>query len=271
MLSCNFFPQISLPSRFSKKNASLLDQIFVKNSFLDRSVSSAILFNDISDHLGCISEIGYLNNKYKPVPKYVTIRKRDENSLINFREAIASTDLLSKLDHSSDSDPNKNYDIIHNAIQTSIDEHLPTKTVRFNRYKHKNSKWITSGLLKSIQFRDKLYKKFHKYKPGTDNRNNLQINLRTFNAILKKSIHMAKSDYYHTQLNKYKKDTRKTWDTLKDILNKNKNNKHSHLFTKNNKKITHPRDIAEGFNEHFSSIIGNSGSDVDKINGYKRY
>ena len=271
MLSCNFFPQISLPSRFSKKNASLLDQIFVKNSFLDRSVSSAILFNDISDHLGCISEIGYLNNKYKPVPKYVTIRKRDENSLINFREAIASTDLLSKLDHSSDSDPNKNYDIIHNAIQTSIDEHLPTKTVRFNRYKHKNSKWITSGLLKSIQFRDKLYKKFHKSKPGTENRNNLQLNLRTFNSILKKSIHMAKSDYYHTQLNKYKKDTRKTWDTLKDILNKNKNSKHSHLFTKNNKKITHPRDIAEGFNEHFSSIIGNSGSDVDKINGYKRY
>ena len=53
MLSCNFFPQISLPSRFSKKNASLLDQIFVKNSFLDRSVSSAILCNDISDHLGC--------------------------------------------------------------------------------------------------------------------------------------------------------------------------------------------------------------------------
>ena len=159
MLSSSFFPQITLPSRFSKKSAALLDQIFVKNRFIDKNVNSVILCNDISDHMGCISEIGYLNSKYKPVPKYVTIRKKDEKSLRNFHESIVNSNLLSKLDCSTECDPNTNYDIINDTIQTAMDQHLPTKTVKFNRYKHKNSKWITSGLLRSIQFRDKLYKK----------------------------------------------------------------------------------------------------------------
>ena len=79
MLSSSFFPQITLPSRFSKKSAALLDQIFVKNRFVDKNVNSVILCNDISDHMGCISEIGYLNSKYKPVPKYVTLRKKMKN------------------------------------------------------------------------------------------------------------------------------------------------------------------------------------------------
>ena len=35
---------------------------------------------------------------------------------------------------------------------------MPTKLVKFNKYKHKKSMWITQGILRSIQYRDKLYK-----------------------------------------------------------------------------------------------------------------
>ena len=36
--------------------------------------------------------------------------------------------------------------------------HLPNKLVNFDRTKHRKSKWITNGILKSINTKDKLYK-----------------------------------------------------------------------------------------------------------------
>ena len=42
------------------------------------------------------------------------------------------------------------------------------KFVKFNKYKHKKSKWITYGILKSIRFRDNLYKKIENNEPGTE-------------------------------------------------------------------------------------------------------
>ena len=36
---------------------------------------------------------------------------------------------------------------------------FPKKSVKFNKYQHKLSNWITTGILKSIEFRDNLYKR----------------------------------------------------------------------------------------------------------------
>ena len=33
------------------------------------------------------------------------------------------------------------------------------KSVKFNKYTHSKSKWITKGILKSIKYKDNLYKK----------------------------------------------------------------------------------------------------------------
>ena len=39
------------------------------------------------------------------------------------------------------------------------DKHLPKKNVKFNRKKHKMAKWMTNGILKSINNKVKLYEK----------------------------------------------------------------------------------------------------------------
>ena len=61
------------------------------------------------------------------------------------------------LDNNLIADPNENYNIIENIIIDSKNKHLPSKLVRFNKYNHKLSPWITNGILTSISFRDKLY------------------------------------------------------------------------------------------------------------------
>ncbi len=51
-----------------------------------------------------------------------------------------------------------------------------------------------------------------------------KINLKTYNNILKQSIHHAKKSYYEQIFNKVKNDIKGTWKTNNGILNKMKEN-----------------------------------------------
>ena len=87
-----------------------------------------------------------------------------------------------------DSIPNINYNIIHYVIEKIRKTHMTSKLVKYNKYKHKKSKWITSGLLRSIRFRDNLYKKIKLTNPASIEYETLRINLKTYNNILKMLI-----------------------------------------------------------------------------------
>ena len=61
--------------------------------------------------------------------------------------------------------------------------------------------------------------------------------------------------YYHKQFEKFKKDSRKTWELIKNILNANKSKKDFPSFFKVKDCImTNKEQIAEHFNQFFSSI-----------------
>ena len=54
------------------------------------------------------------------------------------------------------------YTIFHNTITNAINMHLPIEKLKINKHKHKKSHWITSGIIKYIHFRDKLFMKLKK-------------------------------------------------------------------------------------------------------------
>ena len=56
------------------------------------------------------------------------------------------------------SDPNVNYNLLESEILKANRKFMPTKFVKFRKYKHKINNWMTPGILKSIKYRDKLYK-----------------------------------------------------------------------------------------------------------------
>ena len=99
-----------------------------------------------------------------------------------------------------------------------------------NKHKHKLSQWITTGLIKSIEFRDKLYKRLKSWPQDSPEHNRMEYNLKTYNGYLKQCIRTAKREYYVHEFTKYKNDIRKTWDTLKDIINKKNLNRISPLI-----------------------------------------
>ncbi len=69
---------------------------------------------------------------------------------------------------------------------------MPTKLVKYNKYKHQKSKWVTFGIIKSIQYRDNLYKKLKMSDPLAVEFATLKINLNSPNNTLKNSIRLAK-------------------------------------------------------------------------------
>jgi hypothetical protein len=83
----------------------------------------------------------------------------------------------------------------------------------------------------------------------------LRTNLRTYNRILKKNIRLAKSQYYHNVFQKFKKDIKNTWKTIKEVINRTKNKKMlPNFFRIEGQNVSNSQVIADNFNEYFNKI-----------------
>ena len=183
------------------------------------------------------------------------VRQINVASINNFKSAISNSNIYNKLNDDVNADPDANYPILDETITSAINTYLPVKLIKYNKHKHKKSNWITRGIIRSITFRDTLYRQLKQTNPGSAVHINLHTNLKTYNAILKRSIKLAKQNYYHARFEKCKHDIKNTWHTIKEILNRNSQKsafpQHFQIegTLEADKKI-----IAEKFNEYFASI-----------------
>ena len=149
---------------------------------------------------------------------------------------------------------------------------MPSKWVKFNKYKHKKSSWITQGLLKSIKYGDKLYKRLKLTDPNSANYDTININLKTYNGILKTSIRAAKQAYFESCFNRFKNDIKNTWKTINDILSKTKIQKKSPtVIVLNGVTHTDKLNIANKFNQVFFTNIAQTLARDIKYDGTKNY
>ncbi len=68
-----------------------------------------------------------------------------------FYNEIEKSTILQELNNNLLEDPNNTYNILHDAIQNAKENHIPSKVIKFNKYKHKKSKWISAGI--SVKFK----------------------------------------------------------------------------------------------------------------------
>ena len=149
-------------------------------------------------------------------------------------------------------------EILTNAYNT----HFPLVSVRYNKYKHQKSPWITNGLLKSIKFRDKLYRKLRRTSQTCNRHSVLTAQLRNYNNILRRSIKLAKKTHYSHLFSAHKNDIRNTWKHINQLLNRTNNSKSSKSFNISNQPVTDLRTIANEFNTYFANIGTNIASNI---------
>ena len=138
--------------------------------------------------------------KQHPI-KFIEINIQNKKAMLKVKEDLISSKIYEKLDISPMADTNRNYNIILDEINQAKNKYIMSKLVKFNKYKHKKSTWITQGLLAPIRHRDKLYKKIKLTNPDSREHEMLLINLKTYNVILKRSFRIGKQSYFETRFN----------------------------------------------------------------------
>ena len=246
-----FVPHIIHPTRVTSSTKTLIDNIYSNSTQFLQGISGNLTLS-VSDHLAQFLIIPEETHK---IPKNVKVYKRDSRNLDkeNFILDLLSID-WDKVIAVEKNDPNDSFNRFESTINPIIDKYLPLKKLSKKELKSHFKPWITLGLRKSMQRRDKLHKKFLKSK-NTETKNEYHIQYKTLRNEIVKLIRESKKLYYQTYFSENISNIKNTWKGIKQVININSktNNQPSSLII-DNKLITEPKEIAGNFNDYFSSI-----------------
>ena len=172
---------------------------------------------------------------------------------------------------------NENYNILESEIVSSLDKIIPLKK-KFNKYKHKKCQWITNGILKSIKYKDHLYRSLKITPSESPEYHMKKNNLKVYKKILNKCIRSAKKAYYFTQFQKYKSNVSKTWSVLQDIIKTPTNESDTSQLIINGNIVTDKlanefKRVANEFNKYFYNVGQNLSQNLNSNsnNTFKHY
>jgi hypothetical protein len=121
--------------------------------------------------------------------------------------------------------------------------------MRFNRNKHKINGFMTDELLLARNRKIELHKISLKNKTLEDTQNYI-AQRNHYNTLLRKS----KQKYYADNLNLNINNSKRTWQLLKEAANLNNQRSSIEKIEKNGITLTDPTEIANEFNDFFTSI-----------------
>ena len=110
--------------------------------------------------------------------------------------------------------------ILHDHIMKLKERHLPVKYIKYNRHKHRRNKWTTNGIIRSIRYRDNMYKVLKQTDPTSPPYEEAKGRLQCYNKILKKAIRETKVNYYENVFNTFNGDARKMWKVISEIISR---------------------------------------------------
>lgn len=257
MFAQGFIPKITLPTRYDAHHltSSLIDNIFFRTT-LSIPTSSGILVSRIADHLACFLCLDLPKNskEIKP-PRYIAIPDNCPKNIEKFCNKIAEQNFTDELDQSEVANPNTNYGTFSDKIEEIRNETLKSKTVKFNRRKHSISKWITDGIINSINTRDGIYKQWMNSILGTDECKELKGKLDKYNKHVDKTIRIAKKAHFDKIFSDCKNDIKRTWKEINNLLNRVKaNDSFPSTFIIDDCEVSDIRVIADKFNDFFLNI-----------------
>ena len=201
ILSSGFLPTMTLPTRLSNKS-TLIDNIFVNKQ--EKLNFAGILNNEISDHQAIVNDLNVVLPPQRTV--YVTIFSNSEHSIQSFKNDFECKNIYERLNKDLNADPNENYAMLEAAITESMNAHLEKKIVKFNRKKHKKDPWMTYGILKSVNHKNKLYKNLMKINKDLPLFDNKKQEFNVYKNTLRRLINQAKNIYFSTQFEKNRGD-----------------------------------------------------------------
>jgi hypothetical protein len=178
-------------------------------------------------------------------------------NLNNFKAELSAKDWT---DVYNSRDVNLAYNEFWSVYKNCHDVCFPLKRKRFNKNIHKKNPFMTLGLLTSRNTKNKLHK-LSIVEPNVENIQKFKIFKTTYFRVLRG----AKKLYFTSKLQENAKNSKKTWETLNEILGKSKQKESLSKITIDDVPESDPLKIANHFNSFFTSIGKKISEDVQNV------
>ena len=261
MMSSHMLPTITIPTKINHKKNTVIDNIFTNQ--LNPDMRSGNLSIAISDHLPSFFIIPKDNQNHAPKRQNLYTRKTKnfdrENFIYDYLD-INWNEIL----QTNKNDVNTSLQIFLTKINELLDKYMPLRKMTKSEYKRKFKPWITDQILEKISNKNKLLKKSIKTKDPA-RKNQWEREYKTLKNEITALTRQSKKDYYHQYFTDNIKNLQKIWKGIKEIINiKTKNFTQPTCIIDNMKTITDPKEIANTFNNYYTSI-------ADKILNDRKY
>lgn len=196
-------------TRIQNESKSCLDHIFIKSKYnVDDRVLPMIVQSDITDHYITISQL-ILNNSSSHYTKQKTYKHINFKKLRTAMESL-SWDFIQGVEIEAETNEFVNI-LTHHINNCTYVKHINHKNVKLK-------KWITNGLVHSINKRDSLFVKLKK----NPNNNILKEQYKNYKKVLGKLIKKRKEDFYNDCVSKTRNNSKDLWNTVDIITNHSK-------------------------------------------------
>ena len=242
MFSFSMFPLINKPTRSTSDTATCIDNIFSNHVTPTSKSIQGILYTDISDHFPIF--FIDINTKGKIEKKTLFKRTFTAEAKHSFTTEIESTDWLDIIDSTVAQNAMTKF---HSRFKNIFDKHFPVKPVTFG-YKNRKD-WLPEGVKRAITKKNKLFLNFRK-NPTPDNHEKYKAYRNKLNSLMRR----IEVDHYKKLIETNKNNLRKSWQVIKEIINKKRTQKTQSAFVINNRLSEDKNHIANGFNKFFVEI-----------------
>jgi hypothetical protein len=238
---------VNSPVRINNTSASALDNFFIDASrYKDFSVIP--FWNDLSDHDAQILTINIPVQKQSVRSKL--IRKMDKHMILDF---------IFKLSNESWDGVFNNNDInlmFNSFLNTYLKIFYSSFPLIRSKSRNYDNNWVTLGIKMSCKRKRELFLL-------TRNSNNsaLKQYYKAYCKILVKVIKEAKRITLNKRILRSNNKTKTTWNIIIELLGKQHHTQETQRLTIEGKHLTIQQDIANAFNNYFSTIIDKKNSD----------
>ena len=127
IVSQSFCPAVTLPTRSSNRNCTLIDNYLCKLSHCFTQSTPGILINLIYDHLPYFIFLDNLKYKRRLSDSrgLIRIHKWDVHCVHKFNIELNNASIFELMNKTIDADPNANLNILNRIISQAKDKHLP--------------------------------------------------------------------------------------------------------------------------------------------------
>ena len=244
-----FFPLINKPTRVQNDTATIIDNIYCNYDYNEKLVNG-ILVTDISDHFPIFS-INHSTELNKTV-NYFYSRSFSQRNIEKFLNMLNEFDWNHLYSHT---DCNLAFTYFHSNYKKIYDTCFPTKRTK-KGYLNKKP-WLSMALKNSIKTKNLLFLKSRK-----DPSLATVTSYKTYRNLLNSLLRKAEKQHYHELMENNKNNLRKSWQIIKNIINRRNDTKTNKKFLVDNRLITDRMAIADGFNDFYINVGANLAKSI---------